>query len=62
MLTQRASQTSISSIDRAYRSSSRPTISAAAMASASVHPFDTVFSVSALDLQTMARDGGAALP
>jgi len=46
--TQRASRTSISSIDSAYRSSSRPTISAAAMASASVDPFDTVFSASAL--------------
>ena len=46
--TQWASRTSISSIDSAYRSSSRPTISAAAMASASVHPFETVFSASAL--------------
>ena len=32
----------------AERSSSRPTISAAAMASASVHPLETVFSASAL--------------
>ena len=45
---QRSSRTSISSIDSAYRSSSRPTISAAAMASASVHPLETVFSASAL--------------
>ena len=46
--TQRSSRISISSIESAYRSSSRPTISAAAIASASVHPLETVFSASAL--------------
>jgi hypothetical protein len=52
---------SISSFDSTYRSSSRPTISAADLASSSVQPLEMVFSARAL-IHALTRLSSAVWP